>query len=351
MRPLGIVFAALLLISCGKDEPDPSPSTSLSYRGVDASLVPHIEERGIQYKNTDGQAEDFLAIISSVGINTVRLRLWYNPDDARSSWDEVLAFSNQIKSSGLKLWITVHYRDTWADPAHQSPPASWVGLTLEEMEDSVFNYTTRIAQVLHPDIIQIGNEVNNGFLHPLGHRWNSPVGFHQLFTAGVSAVRSVDPEIKVMLQFAGYRGLESMLLETDSLDYDMVGVSYYPMWHGKNLDSLNSALTSISAEHGRTSLLAEFSYPFTLDWADWTNNIVGLESQLLPDYPATPAGQERYVRDMVSLLKSTESVGICYWGGEFIAFDGPQSTEGSPHENQALFDFNFEAQPAIGAFD
>ncbi|QTN38757.1 glycosyl hydrolase 53 family protein [Cryomorphaceae bacterium] len=351
MKPLGIIFAAILLISCGKEDPDPSPSTSLSYRGLDASLVPHIEGRGVQYKNGDGQNEDFLQIISAAGMNTVRLRLWYDPIDSRSSWDEVLAFSNQIKSEGLKLWLTVHYSDTWADPAHQNPPAAWEGLSIEEMEDSVFNYTARIAQEMQPDIIQIGNEVNNGFLHPLGHRWNSPEGFHRLFESGSAAVRSVDPDIKVMLQFAGYRGLESMLLETDSLDYDMVGLSYYPMWHGKSLDSLSLALASISEEHERTSLLAEFSYPFTLDWADWTNNIVGLESQLLPDYPATPSGQERYVQDLVALLKSTESVGICYWGGEYIAFDGPQSTEGSPYENQALFDFNFAAQPALEVFD
>ena len=28
-----------------------------------------------------------------------------------------------------KVWLTVHFSDTWADPAHQTTPLEWQGLS------------------------------------------------------------------------------------------------------------------------------------------------------------------------------------------------------------------------------
>ena len=98
-------------------------------------------------------------------------------------------------------------------------------------------------------------------------------------------------------------------------------------------------------------LIAETAYPFTLQWADWTNNIVGLENQLIPDYPATPDGQKSYVLAIKAMMKtSAYGQGFSYWGGEWIAFHGDQATDGSTFENQALYDFSHNALPAMQAF-
>ena len=284
---------ALVLIACAKEEPEPE-AVQLPYRGVDASLVPTIEGSGVRYRSFEGVEGDFLDIVSDNGINTIRLRLWYDPADSRSSWDEVKNFCDQIHAKGLKVWITVHYSDTWADPGHQETPADWSNLTLDELRDSVYEYTGRIVREMEPEIIQIGNEINNGFLHPTDHRWNSKAAFYDLIDAGIQAVRDAETDSKVMLHFAGYRELESFLAECDTLDYDMLGLSYYPAWHGKSLDSLRTAIGSISA-YGKIGVIAEFAYPFTFDWADWTNNIIGSEDQILPAYAAEPSGQAKYV--------------------------------------------------------
>ena len=99
-------------------------------------------------------------------------------------------------------------------------------------------------------------------------------------------------------------------------------------------------------------LIAETSYPFTLDWSDQTHNVVGLEEHLvLPDFPATPKGQRDFIRAVRQRLEHTErGAGFCYWGGEWIARRGATTTDGSSWENQALFDFEHRALPALDAF-
>jgi len=116
---------------------------------------------------------------------------------------------------------------------------------------------------------------------------------------------------------------------------------------------LEDQLSSLSENFGKEILIAETAYPFTLGWNDWTNNIVGLDEHLiLPDYPATPEGQRSFLRDLKTLvLEVSNGIGFCYWGAELIAWDGETSTNGSPWENQALFDFNNVELPVLQEFN
>lgn len=100
-------------------------------------------------------------------------------------------------------------------------------------------------------------------------------------------------------------------------------------------------------------LIAETAYPFTLDWNDWTNNIVGSEEQLiLPEYPATAEGQKAFIKQIKTLSKEVDNgIGFSYWGAELIAWKGSQSKEASPWENQALFDFDNRALPVLSEFE
>ncbi len=98
-------------------------------------------------------------------------------------------------------------------------------------------------------------------------------------------------------------------------------------------------------------MIAETAYPFTLTWNDFTNNIVGKEDQLiLPEYPATKEGQATYIRKIIRSVKEIKGLGVCYWGAELIAWKGPKAVDGSPWENQALFDFDNHALPVLEVF-
>jgi arabinogalactan endo-1,4-beta-galactosidase len=111
-------------------------------------------------------------------------------------------------------------------------------------------------------------------------------------------------------------------------------------------------MTTLGQTYNKKVLVAETSYPFTLGWNDWTNNVIGLTNQLHPNYPATPEGQRDFLQKIKTTVQNTPNgLGFCYWGTEWIAFRGNQATNGSSWENQALWDFNRKLVPAATVFN
>jgi len=319
---------------------------------VDLSSLPEIERSGAVFYSERGKAESVLETIKKNGINGVRLRLWHNPGAGHSGLNEVRAFSARIRSEGLKVWLSIHYSDTWADPLHQEPPEAWKGISYNSLKDSVYSYTKRVVCEVRPDYVEIGNEINSGFLFPLGKIDRNKDRFLELLSVASHAVRDASGDARIVVHYAGIYGAEEFFEMLSGLDYDVIGISFYPLWHGKNLNNLKDILVTLCERFRKGVVIAETAYPFTLGWKDQTRNIVGLESQLiLPDFPATPKGQKDF---LMSLRRIIESIpcgeGLCYWGAELVAFRGIDSEKGSPWENQALYDFNNRALPAVSVF-
>ncbi len=342
----------LLSTACKKDQPDdPDPVAKTLLKGADLSALPEIESYSTPFTNAAGQPEDVLTTLKNNGCNVVRLRLWKTPAGAHGGLEEVKAFAQRIKSNNLKIWLAIHYSDTWADPGNQTMPAGWENLTFAQLSDSMYAYTKSVVQQIQPDYIQIGNEINSGLLWPSGHIGNE-VQFKSLLGSGIQAVRDVAPAAKIMIHFAGIDGADWFFNKTTGLDYDIIALSFYPIWHGKNLNQLSNTLSQLSLAHNKDVIIAETAYPFTLEWNDWTNNIVGLQDQLIPAYPATPEGQKNFLAAVKDVAKNLDrGIGFCYWGGEWVAFKGNQSTDCSPWENQAFYDFNFKALPVVEVFN
>ncbi len=293
-----------------------------------------------------------LIIFKNNGCNTVRMRLWYQPAMVHSSFSEVLAFSKTVHTAGMKVWLDIHYSDTWADQGHQTKPASWANLGTQALEDSVYQYTKRVVRAIQPDYVQIGNEINDGFLWNDGKVDNTNT-FIALLNKGIKAVRDVDDSTKIILHFAGYKGAFWFyrLLQSHNVDYDIIGISYYPWWHGKDLNTMEDSLSRLSTVFNKKVVIAETAYPFTLGWNDWTNNTIGDSSQLMSQYPATPEGQKNYLLSLRNVLgNNPENMGFCYWEPDWVAFKGPQARNGSTWENLALFDFNNKALPGMTVF-
>lgn len=351
------ILAILLLLtaSCEKQEKKKQPNLpkELGFiKAVDVSSYPEIAAANTLYYDSNSVAVDLLAQLKNNGVNTVRLRLWVNPASGHCGFDEVKRFSQQAKSLGFHIWLSVHYSDTWADPAHQMIPNAWQGLAFDGLKDSLRAYTRRVVKEMQPDIIQLGNEINGGLLLPAGDMNANKANCIALLQAGSEAVRAEDAACKIMLHVAGLDVADWFCGQVAAVDYDVLGFSFYPMWHGKSLTDASAKLQALAAKYDKQWALAETAYPFTLDWNDMTNNIVGLSNQLiLPEFPATASGQKQFVRAMKEMLQGTKNgMGFCYWGGEWVAWKGPQSTSGSPWENQALFDFNNKALPALTVF-
>lgn len=351
-----LIIIIFNLLSCSSsDNPEPSPApipvVDNFIRAADISSLPLIESEGTIYKH-NGTAENALITLKNAGCNTIRIRIWKNPSDGHSGLTEVKALALRVKNAGMKVWLTVHYSDTWADPGAQTKPVAWQSLSFADLKTAVSTYTSTILSEIQPDIIQIGNEINDGLLWPSGKLTTNESQCIQLLQAASSTIRSQSPSTKIMLHYAGIgTGASWFFGKMNSVNYDYIGLSYYPIWHGKILADVTSTLNSLSQSYNKKIIIAETAYPFTLGWNDWTNNVLGAENQLIPAYPATKLGQKNYLIALKSLLKqTTNGTGFCYWGGEWIAFRGTQSTNCSSWENQALWDFSNNSLPVMEAF-
>lgn len=350
-----LTLQLIFFISCNKNDKGklvPDDENQKFVSAVDISNYPEISTTNPIFHDLNGNEKDFLDILKENGINTARLRLWVNPATEHSGFKEVKNFSQTLKSHGFKIWITLHYSDTWADPKNQELPAIWQGINYTSLKDSVYSYTKKVVQEINPNYIQIGNEINSGFLHPIGNITTNPGNFINLVKVGCSAVRQNSSNCKIILHFAGIQNSDWFFNQLTRVDYDIIGLSYYPIWHGKSLPKLKTKMLELSETHNKKIIIAETAYPFTLEWNDWTNNIVGQNDQLiLPDYPATPDGQRKFIREIKNIVNETKNgIGFSYWGAELIAWKGNQSTDASPWENQALFDFNNHALPVLKEF-
>lgn len=321
-------------------------------RAADISFLPEIESAGVVFTN-NGKAEDMLTTLKNSGCNTIRIRLWKNPANGHSGLAEVKTLAARVKSAGLKVWITVHYSDTWADPERQTTPDEWKNLSFADLKTAVAAYTSTIITEINPDIIQIGNEINSGLLWPQGNLINQETQCIDLLKTASATIRSKAPKTKIMIHYAGVKASDTdwFFGKVNSVDYDYIGLSYYPIWHGTDLSVVKSTIDALGTKYSKKVLIAETAYPFTLLWNDNTGNIVGNENQLVSGYPATPDGQKNYVLAIKDLVKTSKNgIGFAYWGGEWIAFKGTASTNGSTFENQAFYDFSNKALPVLQAF-
>lgn len=351
---IGVLMMGLLAMqACSEDQGGVALLEEKEFiRAADLSFLPTIRTQGTVFYNPQQGEEDPLDILKNAGCNTIRLRLWHTPVSASSSLAEVKTFAEEARTKGFKIWIVVHYSDTWADPGQQTKPAAWNAASVAVLGDSVYAYTKKVMNTLTPDYIQIGNEINGGILWPEGAASNV-TNFALFLKKGVAAVREVSSTTRIMMHYAGTEADRFYTnLKVQQVEYDIIALSYYPRWHTKSLTDVSAALARLSAANAKDVLLAETAYPFTLGWNDFTNNLIGEEGHLLTGYPATPTGQKDFlltIRSMVEL--SPRGIGFAYWEPAWVAYRGTQATDGSPWENMALFDFNRKALPGLAVFE
>lgn len=353
MKQLLFFFAFIFVIlSCNGNGDDPivEPVNKLEIKGADMSYLPEIRESGLTFFNEKDKPEEMLLTLKRTGVNVIRLRLWHNPSTPNSSFNSVKTLAEEIRSMGFKLLLCVHYSDTWADPGHQTKPARWNNLSFAQLKDSVYQYTQKIVEQIQPEYIQIGNEINGGFLWPEGRIANL-TQFRQLLQSGIQAVRDHGMQTKIMIHYAGFQQADWFYSQLTDLDYDIIGLSYYPLWHGKDLAALQNALIQLPVKYGKKIMIAETSYPWTLSWNDATTNIIGSAEQILDAYPASFQGQRNYLQNLSDMLNANpNAVGFCYWGSEWVSYKGKDATNGSSYENQAFWDFTNSSLPVLEVY-
>ena len=354
------------------------------YRGMDVSSLEEVERCGGRFFN-EGEENDCLLILRSYGTNLIRLRLWNDPfsesGEPYGGGTNDIACTTRLAQRALALgmeWLLdFHYSDFWADPQKQFLPKAWRGMGSEELEQTVYAYTKatllslRNANLL-PHMVAVGNEITNGLLWPYGQK-PAYQEISRLVSAGVRAVREISKEISIMIHLDNggrndlYRDWFDNYHANGGEDFDCIGLSYYPFWHG-TLDDLQHNMNDLAKRYGKPLIVAETSMGFSLDdyrseeemSVDTGRGMAATPklAQRVP-FPMTPDGQADFLQALMERIYDVphqHGCGFIYWepawlpvkgtgwstknGCEYI---GETGYGGNEWANQALFDYRGNA--------
>jgi arabinogalactan endo-1,4-beta-galactosidase len=153
--------------------------TPFFYQGHDLSSLKLLEDTGSIYKDTTRRNETrpAEAILGDGGMNTVRLRLWVNPENFQSqppnyNLGYTLDLASRFHKQGYRIYLDYHFSDTWADPQKQYTPAGWP-TSLPSLASTLRKYVSSTLESFHQagvplSLVSIGNEIRHGMLWPLG---------------------------------------------------------------------------------------------------------------------------------------------------------------------------------------
>lgn len=330
------------------------------YAGGDISLLPEYEAAGAKFKTHEGEPISYLLPwCREQGMNAMRVRLFVDPSkytgsdkdpNACQTLDYIIPLCQKIKQNGFSLMLDFHYSDTWADPAKQFTPADWAGLTDEELYQKIYDYTKESLQILQdagvtPDFIQPGNEISYGMLWgPEGTPANEQKKVYygssanwdrlgNLLKQAIAACNEICPDAKIVLhteRVAQQNVLKNFYnrMKTMNVQYDIIGLSYYPYWHG-DLTVLNGALDMLETSFkDKKIMIVETGYPYKWE-------VPGSDHDNTDKWPYSDAGQNKFAQDLVKDLEKYSSVtGLFWWWMEYNAFN----TNLSGWYNAPLFD-------------
>ena len=302
----------------------------MHFVGGDMSMLTKYEaQKATYYTNTGTKISNLLDYVKEQGWNTVRVRLFVDPSKDSDKCvcqdlEYVKALGKRIKEAGLLMLLDFHYSDTWADPAKQWTPANWLSLSNEQLYAKIYDYTKECLEQMNaagasPDFIQTGNEISYGMLWGasgsnanrcyMGNDANWP-RFTTLLKQAGKACRETCPQAKIIIHIERVAQPNVIVnfynqMKNKGVDYDIIGLSYYPYFHGK-LNVLETALTTVEKSFNKPIQIVETGYPS--QWA-----VPGTSIDYTSTYPYTNAGQKAFTADLITLLKKHPKVNGIFW--------------------------------------
>jgi len=318
--------------------------------GADVSFLASAEQQGIVFQE-NGQPRDVLETLRAHRYNWVRLRVFVDPasnaDKLPNDLAYTIALAKRAKARGFHLLLDLHYSDTWADPEKQFTPAAWSKLKHKQLAAQVFSYTrdtiAAFAQAgVMPEMVQVGNEITHGMLWPDGKlpdNWDNFADLLKAGEAGVEAGRGAQPRPRIMIHIERSGDYDAAVWFFDNLiahhvSFDVMGLSYYPMWHG-NTTKLRGNLHDLALRYRRPIIVVETAY-------NWTpGDFIGKKAE----FTESPEGQKTFLQTVDAAVRAIPNglgQGVFWWE--------PAVSPG-PIAGRALYDDKHNALPAITAFD
>ena len=319
---------------------------------------------------------DVITWTKQQGWNAARVRLFVNPANASTAdkgqgviqnLDTVKVLGRRIKDAGMRFMLDFHYSDSWADPVKQFTPAEWAGLDDDALVQRVYEYTRDCLRALKaagatPDYIQTGNEISYGMLWgPVGTpssqlkkcymgdetNWDR---FTNLLKAAGRACREECPKAKIILHTERVAKPNIMLnfynqMKSKQVDYDIIGLSYYPYYHG-SLSVLANALNNLTNNYqDKEIMIVETGYCY--------HYAISGDYDLSSTWPITAEGQRQFTADLIARLKPYSKVkGLFWWFPEANEYGLGGSYWSTLHVNDAWYNaglWNHETGRALPA--
>jgi len=355
------VRASLIALSLAALLAAPAYAAPQTYLGVDISYANEMEDCGAVYR-AGGKTVEPYAFFRSAGANVARIRIWNDPDwTSYSNLKDVKRSIAKARKAGLQVLLDFHYSDDWADGDKQIAPKAWAKLSTPEQAKALYAFTRdTLAELdragLMPDLVQVGNETNGEIVSSLA-KAKEPIDWTRnalLFNAGIKAVRDAGAastiKPRIMLHIAQPENVEpwfAAAAKAGVTDFDLIGISYYSKWSKRSMAQLGETINRLRHLYAADVLVVETAYPFTNDGADGSPNLLGADS-LIAGYPATPAGQKKYLIDLTQRVYASGGVGVVYWEPAWLSTRcKTRWGVGSNWENAALFDFKGQALEGV----
>ncbi|KAK0212682.1 glycoside hydrolase family 53 protein [Desarmillaria ectypa] len=302
---------------------------SLDYYGADFSSVVNLENSGISYSD-GGSKKAFEDILSDHGANIARIRIWTSESHSEYSLDYGLSLARRVVDAGMALMIDLHYSDTWADPSKQAIPSGWPQ-DLKSLNTKIWQYTLDLVNAFKNqgtpiDFIQIGNEINGGFLWPTGQvSKNGYEPLSELLHSAANAVRQASPSTKTVIHLANGWDQGSILYFYEHVlnfqgnlkldDIDVMAFSMYPFYNsGATLSALQSSLKKVVSTYGKDVMIVETDWPVQCSGVALTESIA-----------VSVQGQETWMSDLKKIidgLSGGHGKGLFYWEPGWIGNAG-----------------------------
>ncbi len=313
--------------------------------GADLSFLKQAEDRGTVFRE-DGQPKPGLQIFKDHGYNWIRLRLFHTPTGLPNNLEYTIASATAARKLGFRFLLDYHYSDTWADPGKQFIPKAWSGKTHAELVQAVFEYTRDTISAFEragvlPDMVQVGNEVTNGMLWPDGRLPANWDNFAELIKAGIAGVEAGKgnhprPRIMIHIEKSGDPMKTKAFfdkLNSYHVNFDVMGQSYYPWWHG-SLNDLRETLMLMANEYHKDIIVVEAAY----NWKP------GEYRNKLAPFPETPEGQKEFLDELNRVVQATPfglGKGVFWW----------EPAVAGELNRRGFFDDNGNALPVMTVFD
>ena len=287
LKYIFLAFVSIIALSSCSDTDTTVAKTVPTYdmsgfaKGADVSWVTEMEAAGTKFYDANGRETECLKLLKSMGVNSIRLRVWVDPTDGWNGKQDVLAKALRAKALGFRVMIDFHYSDSWADPAHQTKPAAWTNHSLDQLKVDVAKHTTDVLQTLKDkgvdvEWVQVGNETPTGMLWNEGaYSDTDQSSFAQLINAGYDAVKAIYPDAKVIIHVdkGNQLGRFTWLfdgLKANGAKWDVIGMSLYPDdsdWETETNDCLSNIKT-LEDRYGCKVVLSEVGMPWDSENAE-----------------------------------------------------------------------------------